>query len=69
MEPRRDLGVLPIPEHRKRRVPVLMVIGVIALIAGWLLDFGFVWGIGLGILIVGGVAMLADRSARRRAPN
>lgn len=66
MESRRDLGLLPIPVHRRRRIPALLIAGGVALVAGWLLDIGFVAGLGAGILIVSAIALLADRAARRR---
>lgn len=67
MEPRRDMGLLPIPEHRRRRIPVLAAIGLIALVAGWILGIGFVWGLGVGLLIAAVIALILDRMARRKA--
>ena len=67
MEPRRDLGLLPIPPHRRRRIPAFAAAGAVLLIAGWLLDIGFVWGLGVGLLLAAAVALILDRMARRRA--
>ena len=61
-----DLGLLPIPEHRRRRIRPLMIAGVVALVAGWLLDVGVTLGMGAGILIVSAVALFLDARARRR---
>ena len=66
MKPRRDLGLVPIPEHRRRRIPILALIGAIALVAGWILGIGFVWGLGVGLLIASAIALILDRMARRK---
>ena len=60
------LGLLPLPEHRRKRVLPLMALGAVALAAGIVFDNGFVWGLGAGVLITGALALLFDRRARRR---
>ncbi len=67
MEPRRDLGLLPIPEHRRRRIPAFIAAGAVLLIAGWLLEIGFLWGLGVGLLVAAVIALILDRLARRRS--
>ena len=67
MEPRRDLGVLPIPPHRKRRIPIFIGAGAVLLVAGWAFEIAFIWGLGVGLLVAAGIALLLDRFARRRS--
>ena len=66
MEKRRDLGLLPIPPHRRRRLPLFGLLGVLLLAAGWVLEIGFVWGLGVGFLVATAVALILDGLARRR---
>ena len=67
MEPRRDLGLLPIPGHRRRRTPILFGIGAVALLVGVVADIGFFQGLGVGLLAFTAVALLADRWSRGRS--
>ncbi|HEX6590191.1 MAG TPA: hypothetical protein VF039_14390 [Longimicrobiales bacterium] len=66
MEKRREPGLLPIPEHRRKRTPILLGIGVVALAVGLIMDVGFLQGLGIGLLAFTALALLADRWARRR---
>ena len=64
---RSTMGLLPMPEHRRRRLRPLMYVGVVLAIAGRLLDIGFVWGLGVGMIVMTLIARLLDWNARRRA--
>ena len=69
MAAQRDSALLPLPERRRRRIVPLMAVGAVALIAGWIMDIGFVWGLGAGMIGTGLIALWLDRRARsRQAP-
>ena len=69
LPPRRStLGLVPLPEHRRRRIAPLMVVGAVGFLIGAILRIGFVWGLGAGIVITGAIALWIDRNARRRHP-
>ena len=67
MEKRRELGLLPIAEHRRKRTPILLGLGVVSLVVGLIMDVGFLQGLGIGLLAFTALALLADLWARRRA--
>lgn len=68
LERRPDHGMVPLPERRRRRIAPLMVVGAVVFLVGAILRIGFVWGLGVGMVITGAIALWIDRNARRRHP-
>ena len=67
MQPPRSSGqFLPLRDDRRRRLPPLMVAGAVALVAGWMLDLDIIFGVGIGILVMGTIVLLLDARARRQ---
>jgi hypothetical protein len=61
-----SLGLLPIPDRRRRRLVPLMIVGALVFLLGQVIDNDLLWGIGAGMLLSGAIALLLDRWARRR---
>ena len=61
-------GSWPLPEHRRRRLRPLLIAGVVAVIAGRLLDVDLLWGMGVGIVVAGSSVLFLDHRARRQLP-
>ena len=66
MEKRRDLGMIPIPAHRRRRIRPLIALGVIAIAIGLVMGWDIVWSMGAGLVIFSLIALWVDRRTRGR---
>ena len=67
-EPAERPGQLwPMPARRRRRLVPALILGLVALVVGAVFDIAFVWGLGIGMVLISGLVLLFDRLGRRDA--